>query len=182
MGGRSSDNPGSEFTHPFEYDPGTNAWTQKSATYPDIQVNNIACGVLNESGTDFIYCVGGSDVASQTTTGRVFRYDPVTDTLSTIGDPWPPGAATTTLPGGFTVFNNKLYILGGFNIPGGNATNEIWEFDPTTNAWRRKVRPALFRLAIYRPPPLPASSTRVGAAISPPASSPILRTPLSMIR
>jgi len=91
--------------------------------------------VLNESGTDYIYCVGGSDVASQTTTGRVFRYDPVTDTLSTIGDPWPPGAATTTLPGGFTVANNKFYILGGFNIPGGNAITDIWEFDPSTNAW-----------------------------------------------
>jgi len=138
MGGRSSDTPGNEFTHPFEYDPGTNAWTIKSATYPDIQVNNIACGVLNESGTDFIYCVGGSDVASQTTTGRVFRYDPVTDTLSTIGDPWPPGAATTTLPGGFTVANNKLYILGGFDIPGGNAITDIWEFDPSTNAWQQK--------------------------------------------
>jgi N-acetylneuraminic acid mutarotase len=138
MGGRSSDVAGNEFTHPFEYDPGTNAWTTKSATYPDIQVNNIACGVLNDSGTDFIYCVGGSDVASQTTTGRVFRYDPVTDTLSTIGDPWPPGAATTTLPGGFTVFNNTLFILGGFDIPGGNAITDIWAFDPSTNAWEQK--------------------------------------------
>ncbi len=138
MGGRSSDNPGTEFTHPFEFDPVSNSWTTKSATYPDIQVNNIACSVLNESGTDYIYCVGGSDVASQTTTGRVFRYDPVTDTLSTIGDPWPPGAATTTLPGGFTVANNKLYILGGFNIPGGNAITDIWEFDPSTNAWVQK--------------------------------------------
>src|SRR6267142_5388578 len=35
MGGRSSDAAGSEFTHPFEYDPGTNSWTTKSATYPD---------------------------------------------------------------------------------------------------------------------------------------------------
>jgi N-acetylneuraminic acid mutarotase len=94
--------------------------------------------VLNESGTDYIYCVGGSDVASQTTTGRVFRYDPVTDTLNTVGDPWPPGAATTTLPGGFTVFDNKLFILGGFNIPGGNAITDIWDFDPTTNAWEQK--------------------------------------------
>jgi len=139
MGGRSSDTPGNEFTHPFEYDPVTNSWTTRSATYPDIQVNNMACGVLNESGTDYIYCVGGSDVASQTTTGRVFRYDPVTDTLSSIGDPWPPGATTTTLPGGFSVFDNKLYILGGFNIPGGNAITDIWEFDPTTNAWVQKA-------------------------------------------
>jgi hypothetical protein len=30
--------------HPFEYDPATNTWTSKSATYPDNQVNNMACG------------------------------------------------------------------------------------------------------------------------------------------
>ena len=52
MGGRSSDVAGSDFTHPFEYDPGTNTWTIKSATYPDNQVNNMACGVLNDNGTD----------------------------------------------------------------------------------------------------------------------------------
>ena len=49
MGGRSSDTAGNEFTHPFEYDPGTNSWTTKSATYPDIQVNNMACGVLTDA-------------------------------------------------------------------------------------------------------------------------------------
>src|SRR5262249_41325562 len=47
MGGSSSDTPGSEFTHPFQYDPASNTWTTKSATYPDNQVNNMACGVLN---------------------------------------------------------------------------------------------------------------------------------------
>jgi N-acetylneuraminic acid mutarotase len=36
------------------------------------------------------------------------------------------------------VANNKLYILGGFNIPGGNAITDIWEFDPSTNAWAQK--------------------------------------------
>src|SRR5213080_418629 len=60
MGGRSSDLVGSDFTHPFEYNPGTNTWTTKAATYPDNQVNNMACGELFESGTHYIYCVGGS--------------------------------------------------------------------------------------------------------------------------
>ena len=60
MGGRSSDTAGSEFTHPFEYDPVSNSWTTKSATYPDNQVNNMACGVLTDAGTPYIYCVGGS--------------------------------------------------------------------------------------------------------------------------
>ena len=58
MGGRSADTAGSDYTHPFEYDPGSNSWTTKSATYPDNQVNNMACGVLTAAGTPLIYCVG----------------------------------------------------------------------------------------------------------------------------
>ena len=54
MGGRSSDLPGRDFTNPFEYDPVANSWTTKSATYPDNAVSNMACGVLNDSGTDYI--------------------------------------------------------------------------------------------------------------------------------
>src|SRR6266536_2457680 len=74
MGGRSSDSAGSEFTHPFEYDPNTNTWTTKAATYPDNIVNNMACGVLADAGTPYIYCAGGSFVVTPTvTTGRVFR-------------------------------------------------------------------------------------------------------------
>src|SRR6266567_2808367 len=137
MGGRAFDGGGGEFTNPFEYDPVSNSWTIKAATYPDNQVNNMACGVLVDSGTPFIYCVGGSESATSTTTGRVFRYDPVTDAITTVAGPWPPGAAST-LPGGFTIFQNKLYILGGFDIPGGNATDQIWEFTPATNAWVQK--------------------------------------------
>jgi hypothetical protein len=55
----------------------------------------------------------------------------VTDTLTTLtaADNW-PGAAGTILPGGFAVVNNKLYILGGFNINVA-STNQIWRFDPT---------------------------------------------------
>ena len=56
-------------------------------------------------------------------TDRVFRYNPVTDIISAVAAPW-PGGRNTVLPGGFTVFKNKLYILGGFDvIAGGNATN-----------------------------------------------------------
>src|SRR6266545_434124 len=138
MGGRASDSVGSDFTNPFAYDPLSNSWTTKSAAYPDNQVNNMACGVLNDAGTDYIYCAGGSESATSTTTGRVFRYDPIADAITTVaGGDWPPGAST--LPGGWSVFNNKLYILGGFdNPPTGNSTNQIWEFTPTTNVWVQK--------------------------------------------
>ena len=139
MGGRADDNPGSELTNPLEYDPGTNSWTTKAATYPDNHVNNMACGVLADAGTPYIYCVGGSAVTLPDIFDRVFRYDPVTDVISPVAAPW-PGAQGTTLPGGFTVFNNKLYILGGFDTitNGGQATNQIWEFTPSPAGWVQK--------------------------------------------
>src|SRR5436305_6766425 len=34
LGGRSMDGVGNDFTHPFEYDPTSNTWTTKSATFP----------------------------------------------------------------------------------------------------------------------------------------------------
>ena len=63
IGGRSADTAGNDFTHPFEYNPATNTWATKAATYPDNQVNNMACGVLTVGGTPQIYCVGGSAAA-----------------------------------------------------------------------------------------------------------------------
>jgi N-acetylneuraminic acid mutarotase len=137
MGGRSADGTGNEFVHPFEYSPGTNTWTTKSATYPDNQVNNMACGVLSDSGTSYIYCVGGSAGGATGATNRVFRYNPVTDSITTVATPW---TLANTLPGGFTVFNNKLYILGGFDSPPtGNSTNQIWQFTPSPAGWVQKT-------------------------------------------
>jgi len=132
MGGRSADTVGNDFTHPFEYDPATNAWVTKSATYPDAMVNNMACGVLTVGGTPQIYCVGGSAAAGTTGTSRVFSYNPVTDTITTLtaADNWPGNVPGTILPGGFTVADNKLYIIGGFQIQT-NMVSAVWQFDPT---------------------------------------------------
>jgi Kelch motif len=99
-------------------------------TLPDNTMNNMACGVLTVSGTPQIYCVGGNFAGGTTAAARVFSYNPATDTATTLtGDDW-PGAMGTILPGGFAVANNKLYILGGFNINVA-STNQIWSFDPT---------------------------------------------------
>jgi hypothetical protein len=85
--------------------------------------------------------VGGSAAGQTTATGRVFSYNPVTDTPTVLtGDDW-PGAMGTILPGGFAVANNKFYILGGFNINVG-STNQIWQFDPTAAVgakWTQKT-------------------------------------------
>jgi hypothetical protein len=143
MGGRSSDTAGDDFVHPFEYNPGTNTWTTKSATYPDNEVNNMACGVLTVGGTPYIYCVGGSAAGGTTATARVFFYNPVADTIGSLtsSDNWPGDLVGTILPGGFAVTGNKLYILGGFSINVA-STNQIWQFDPRAGAgakWTQKV-------------------------------------------
>jgi hypothetical protein len=142
VGGRTADTAGSDFQHVLQYNPTSNSWTQMASTLPDNQMNNMACGVLTVSGTPLIYCVGGSAAGATTATARVFTYDPATDTPALLGsDDWPGDAAGTILPGGFTVANNKLYIMGGFNINVA-STNEIWEFDPNAAAgsrWTQKV-------------------------------------------
>jgi N-acetylneuraminic acid mutarotase len=135
MGGRDVNNV--ELTNPLEYDPSTNSWTTKSAAYPDANTNNMACSVLTDSGTPYIYCAGGSNFATQGTTGRVFRYDPVADAITTVASNWPPGD-TGILPGGFTVFNNTLVALGGFDIPNGVGIDQIWQFTPSPAAWVQK--------------------------------------------
>lgn len=134
MGGRDANDV--EFTHPFEYDPASNTWTTKSASYPDAFTNNMACSVLNFSGTDNIYCVGGSNFTSQTSSGRVFSYNPLTDSIATLAGDWPPGD-NNIIPGGFAVHANKLYILGGFNL-NTSVTDEIWEFTPFPGNWVQK--------------------------------------------
>src|ERR1700680_3074393 len=127
MGGRSADGTGNDSTHPFEYDPTTNAWTTKAATFPDIRMNNMACGVLTAAGTPYIYCVGGSAGGLTDGIARVFQYDPVTDTITTLtsADNWPGDASRTILPGGLALPGNKLYIIGGFNINTA-MTHQTW--------------------------------------------------------
>ena len=139
VGGRTSDSAGSDTTNPFDYNPGTNTWTTPTATFPDNQVNNMACGVLTVGGTPQIYCVGGSAAGATTATARVFTYNPVANTITTLpaSANWPSDADGITLPGGFTVYNNKLYTFGGFKI-NTSMTDEIWEFTPGTNTWVQK--------------------------------------------
>ena len=142
MGGRTSDAFGSEMTTPYEYNPKTNTWKFKTAPLPDNQVCNMACGVLNVDRTPYIYCVGGTTGGGATTaTNRAFRYDPVADKMETVGiDAWNE-SAPNTVPGGYAVVQNKLYILGGLSI-GTEVTNRIFEFTPGNSAgsqWAQKA-------------------------------------------
>jgi hypothetical protein len=138
VGGRSSDAAGSDLQNPYDYNPSTNTWTQMSSTMPDNYMNNMAGGVLNIDGGPKIIAVGGSFATGTDATGRVAEFDPVANTITTLAsDPWPGvGTLNDTLPGGYAVFNGKLYIFGGFEINVG-MVDTIWQFDPTAAAGSR---------------------------------------------
>ena len=142
MGGRTSDVFGSEMTTPYEYNPKSNSWAFKTAPFPDNQVCNMACGVLNAGKVPYIYCVGGTTGGGATTsTPRVFRYDPIADKVETVGiDAWNE-SVPNTVPGGAAVVQNKLYVLGGLSIAT-EATNRIYEFtpdNPVGSQWTQKA-------------------------------------------
>ena len=140
MGGRISDSAGSDQQNPREYNPATNTWATRAEVTPDNQMNNMACGVLTDAGTPWIYCVGGSAAGQTVATARVFRFNPVTGAMQALpaSANWPGDADGITLPGGFAVFNNKLYLFGGFQINTSMKTG-IWEFTPTANTWVTKA-------------------------------------------
>ena len=135
MGGRSSDTAGSDFAHPFEYDPGSNSWTTKSATYPDNQVNNMACGVLADRNP--LHLLRGR-LGRRRNDGYRSRL-PIRPCHGT----HQPGCCSLAarreniLPGGFTVFQNKLYILGGFDIQRGRDQPDLGVYPSQHAGYRR---------------------------------------------
>jgi hypothetical protein len=119
----------------FEYDPSVNTWTRKNALLDGKEtreryVANMAAAVLTDTNGPRIYVVGGSSIDS--VPAPVVRvYNPITDSISTLaaGDNWP--ANPVRVPGGSAIYQNKLYIFGGFSALGaGSVFSGTWLFDP----------------------------------------------------
>ena len=116
----------------WEYTPGAGNYVQKTATldtcaYGTRFAANMASAVLTDSPGVHIYLVGGSSINS-VPTDQVRVYDPIADTI-TASDVWP--AAPMRIPGGYAVYNNKLYIFGGYETkPTSTMYSDTWVFDP----------------------------------------------------
>ena len=103
----------------WEYTPGNpGTWVRKNALLDSNAPGsrwtaNMAVAVLTDTNGPRIYAIGGSSINSEVT-ATVRIYDPVADSLSTLSaaDAWP--ASPAHVPGGYAVFNNKMYIFGGF--------------------------------------------------------------------
>ena len=100
----------------WEFDPATNAWTQK-ANYP-IGNYGVSTFVIGNKGY-----MGGGNIGGWGG-GSFYEYKPTTNK-------WAPIPNPPTLPDDETAFaiNNKGYVLDDMNL---------YEFDPATNSWTTK--------------------------------------------
>jgi len=137
MGGRPDDVAGDDFIQVHIYDPSTDTWSESNATFADNQNNNMVGGVLDFGGQQLIVTVGGSAAGGSTSSSNVQTYDPVGDSLQLLtGDAWPGNTDGAILPGGAAVYENKLFVFGGFDINIG-MVDAIWQFDPSAAAGTR---------------------------------------------
>ena len=125
----------------YEYTPGGGSYTLKNARldncrYTSRWTSNMAGGVLTDANGPRIYAVGGSNVDS-VVTSTVRIYNPVADSISMLtSDPWP--ANPPRLPGGYAIYDNKLYIFGGYNTkPTSTMYSDTWVFNPMAAAGSR---------------------------------------------
>jgi N-acetylneuraminic acid mutarotase len=105
------------------YDPVTNTWTTK---------NNMPSGRIGQNAVvvdGIIYIVGGNY------NGRgCWAYDPSTDTWA--------GKQNIPLPGqgnsSSTVYNGKIYVIGGSTYSPWYGLKTVFEYDPQTDLWTQK--------------------------------------------
>ncbi|CAN5274508.1 kelch repeat-containing protein [soil metagenome] len=119
----------------WEYDPGTDSWTQK-ANIPGPGRRDAVGFAIGLKG----YCGTGIDAPDAylgNTLSDFYEYSPATNT-------WTPRAI---FPGSFSQgvyfatgfgVNGKGYICCG-KIGASNYSNELWEFNPATNSWAAKA-------------------------------------------
>lgn len=139
----------------WEYNPTTNALAQKSAlldgeAYGDRYLATMAAAVLTGTSGPRIYAIGGVSMDS-IVTATVRIYNPNTDTASnlTVADNWPANPAR--VPGGYAVYNNKLYVFGGHATkPSSQLFSDTWVFDPMQPAGSKWTQIAGANLSVAR--------------------------------
>jgi N-acetylneuraminic acid mutarotase len=102
----------------WEYDPGTNSWTQRADYIGNNGNGNYAPMAF---GMDQYGYIGGGQVGSD---NNLYRYDPALNQWTLMG-PMPMQYVNRE---GF-VINNKGYAA---------STSTLFEYDPATNSWNQK--------------------------------------------
>lgn len=129
------------------FDVATNTYVTTTADMPTGVANYHIVQLTDSTGVG-LYIFGGSTSTGAYSTA-VQVYYPETNTAMTVaGDTWPGVNADgcVDFPGAGIAYNNKAYLLGGFNgscaTPG--VSNETWIYDPMAPAGSRfTLGPAL---------------------------------------
>lgn len=119
----------------WEYDPGTNSWTQK-ANFPGVARRDAASFVI---GTKAYVGTGMNNATAWlgTRLSDFWEYSPATNTWTTkAAFPGNSGSGIYYATG-FSV-SGKGYLCCGKEGPS-NYSNDLWEYNPTTNSWIQKV-------------------------------------------
>lgn len=127
MGGGINYDLGNVFFLDFwEYDPATDAWTQKADFAGNGSHGGIGFSILNKgyAGTGY----NSSFVFSE----EMFEYDPALNTWTQIAD---FGGGPRLGAASFTI-GNKGYAGTGYSQS--TPCNDLWEYDPMTNVWTQK--------------------------------------------
>ncbi len=144
LGGRLSDNSTSGAVWCFIPDSGI--YRSMGVSMP-IPVSNYNICILKDNYSEIdtygLYIVGGR-TAGGPKTAAVQVYYPMSNTVRTIDtDPLPMriGGVRIPIPGANVVYNNKMYVFGGFNESlSPYVSNETWVFDPLAPAGSRWSR------------------------------------------
>lgn len=103
----------------FEYDPGSDTWTQK-ASYPGGPRFHAACFVIN----NIVYVGTGRDI-NATLHQDFWKYDPVTNSWSSVANF--TGSARRGAVG---------FTINGYGYVGtGSGTSSFFRYDPSNNSW-----------------------------------------------
>lgn len=126
VGGRTGHGPEhSCVTTVQSYDPATNTWSSKAP----LPAGRAAVGLVTLDGR--LYALGGLTEAAWwgVPSDSVYRYDPRTDTWTTLG---PMPIARSNFVAG--VIGNKIYAAGG-SIRWPNTTDRTDVYDPASESW-----------------------------------------------
>lgn len=112
----------------WQYDPSTNAWSQK-ADFPGDERRELAAFTVG----NYAYVGNGRNVSSGTIYKSFYKYDPGNNSWSPIAD-CPSERYTST---GFSI-DNMGYITCGI-LPGTSRYRDLYAYNPGTNSWAKKA-------------------------------------------
>ncbi len=154
LGGRLSNNSTSGAVWCFIPDSGV--YRSMGVTMPTPVSNYNICLLqdnYSEIDTYGLYIVGGR-TGGGSKTAAVQVYYPMSNTVRTVDtDPLPMriGGVRIPIPGANVVYNNKMYVFGGFNESlSPYVSNETWVYDPLAPAGSRWSRITEANLGLAR--------------------------------